>query len=296
MKLKGKDFCDRKELVKQLAKNTELMHALEYTSSRELWKKLRLAAGVQKDLLTWDEYLDFFFIKKDEYCKEEGRDWWNKVDKYGKPAHEETPEKESNLDTDSDKSGVGSAGSKQKRKRLHDALLGDLNSVNHESKSLKLLIASRRNKTIEEVEQEFNDRMEAAGFGPEREDGETDKGFGMANLGKKAPKKGGKKNNNNMDLMGADLDMDAMQDSLGFMREKSKNLLLPSQMELMEEVYKQMDTYDDEILRRSEFIMQLRSDGRIVDFIDQDAVKIAGVEKDNILNLEAVLSEIEKDE
>jgi len=67
----------------------------------------------------------------------------------------------------------------------------------------------------------------------------------------------------NMDLMGDDL-----QDSLGFMREKSKNLLLPSQMELMEEVYKQMDTYDDEILRRSEFIMQLRSDSRIVDFID----------------------------
>jgi hypothetical protein len=39
-------------------------------------------------------------------------------------------------------------------------------------------------------------------------------------------------------------------------------------MELMEEIYKEMDIYQDEILRRSEYIMQLRSDSRIVDFID----------------------------
>jgi len=39
-------------------------------------------------------------------------------------------------------------------------------------------------------------------------------------------------------------------------------------MSIMEEVYKQMDTYNDEILRRSEYIMQLRSDARVVDFID----------------------------
>ena len=38
LKLKGKDWCDRKELVKQMAKNVELMHALEFTSSKQLWK------------------------------------------------------------------------------------------------------------------------------------------------------------------------------------------------------------------------------------------------------------------
>lgn len=89
------------------------MNALEYDSSRELWKKLRVAKGVQSDLLTWDEYLDFFFIKKDEYCKEEGRDWWNKVDKDGKPAREQTPERDSMNDSGSDNDNAhGSAGSK----------------------------------------------------------------------------------------------------------------------------------------------------------------------------------------
>jgi len=134
--------------------------------------------------------------------------------------------------------------------------------------------------------------MEAAGFGPEHEDGTSGKG-GFSNVGRGKPQKKGKKQMN-MDLMGTD--MDAMQESMGFMREKSKNLLLPSQMSIMEEVYEQMDTYKDEILRRSEYIMQLRSDSRVCDFIDQDAVKIAGVEKDPILNLEQILSEIEKDE
>jgi len=135
IKLKGKDYIDRKELVRQLAKNTELMHELEFDSSRKLWKELQVAAGKKPDLLTWDEYLDFFFLRTATYeDRIDGNDWWNKVDKDGKPVVEETPSKDSKGsrfgDSSSDGSHfAGSTGSKRRRKRVHDALLQELEAV-----------------------------------------------------------------------------------------------------------------------------------------------------------------------
>lgn len=57
--------------------------------------------------------------------------------------------------------------------------------------------------------------MEAAGFGPEKEDGAP--GRSIKPVGSKKPK--ATKRSMNMDLMGTD--MEAMNESLGFMREKS---------------------------------------------------------------------------
>lgn len=42
----------------------------------------------------------------------------------------------------------------------------------------------------------------------------------------------------------------------------------------MQEIFEAMDKYKDKILRRSEFIMALRTDERVVEFIDVDAVKV----------------------
>jgi hypothetical protein len=163
-KLKGKDYIDRKELVRQLAKNTELMHELEFDSSRKLWKELQVAGGAKPDVLTWDEYLDFFFLRNATLADRiDGNDWWNKVDKDGKPVPEETPSKDSrasNLDNSSDGSRYGkSNGSRQRRKRVHDALLNELKSVKM-TPALEMLIESRKAKTIEEVEATFNAKIE----------------------------------------------------------------------------------------------------------------------------------------
>jgi hypothetical protein len=92
-------------------------------------------------------------------------------------------------------------------------------------------------------------------------------------------------------------DADAMNESLGFHREKSKNLLLPSQVHCMKEIYEALDKYSDGILQRSNLIMKLRTDERVVDFVDAEAVQVAG--KTNpvkILTLDQVLAEIERDE
>lgn len=62
----------------------------------------------------------------------------------------------------------------------------------------------------------------------------------------------------------------------------------------MQEIYDAMDKYRDKILRRADYIMSLRTDERVVEFIDVDAVQIPYSKK--LLTLDEVLVEIEKDE
>jgi hypothetical protein len=63
----------------------------------------------------------------------------------------------------------------------------------------------------------------------------------------------------------------------------------------MKEVFEKYDKYNDQILKRSHFLMQLRTDSLVVEFIDVDAVKVAA-SKAKILTMDQVLIEIEKDE
>jgi len=43
-------------------------------------------------------------------------------------------------------------------------------------------------------------------------------------------------------------------------------------METMKEVFERIDKYNDQIVRRADLLMALRTDERVVDFIDVDAV------------------------
>lgn len=90
------------------------------------------------------------------------------------------------------------------------------------------------------------------------------------------------------------LDTEVGGESFGFSREKSKNLLLNSQAEVMREVFEGLDKYNEGILRRSDFVMALRTDARVIDFIDCEAVKKPYSQ--TTLTLDAILLEIEKDE
>lgn len=83
-----------------------------------------------------------------------------------------------------------------------------------------------------------------------------------------------------------EIDKEVMENGLlGINRPKSKNLMLPSQMETMKEVFERIDKYSDQILKRSEFLMALRTDERVVDFIDADAVKLP-TEKHKVITLD----------
>lgn len=43
----------------------------------------------------------------------------------------------------------------------------------------------------------------------------------------------------------------------------------------MKNVFDQLDNYKEGILRRSEYVMGLRTDTKIIDFIDCEAIRIA---------------------
>ena len=90
------------------------------------------------------------------------------------------------------------------------------------------------------------------------------------------------------------LDTDIAGDGFGFSREKSKSLLLASQIEVMRQVFERLDKYNEGILRRTDFVMSLRTDSEVIDFIDCEALKKAY--SISTLTLDAVLLEIEKDE
>ena len=88
---------------------------------------------------------------------------------------------------------------------------------------------------------------------------------------------------------------EALQDVFKDDRTKSECLLLPSHLETMREVFERLDKYNDGILKRQQFLMALRIDELVVDFIDADAVKVACT-KPKILTMDQVMCEIEKDE
>jgi len=62
----------------------------------------------------------------------------------------------------------------------------------------------------------------------------------------------------------------------------------------MREIFEKLDKYREGILRRSDYVMHLRTDPRVIDFIDCEAVKKAY--SSTTLTLDAVFLEIEKDE
>ena len=79
--LAGKSFVTKKDLVSQLSKNPELMNALEVRSKRELNDYVENSACEKKGCLTWNEFLNCFFLKNATMeDRIDGNDWWSKLD------------------------------------------------------------------------------------------------------------------------------------------------------------------------------------------------------------------------
>lgn len=145
--------------------------------------------------------------------------------------------------------------------------------------ALELLLKSRRVKTEQEVEEDFKNMQEQKIL--------------SESLGVNT-----KKTNKKSAVMLEALNQDGLTDALG-KREKAKCLLLPSQVQTLKDIYEALDKYDDKILKRSDYLMRLRTDEKVVDFIDVDAVQTTIVEKNGtkrVLTLDQVLVEIERDE
>ena len=62
----------------------------------------------------------------------------------------------------------------------------------------------------------------------------------------------------------------------------------------MKQVFDRLDKYNEGILRRTDFVMALRTDAEVIDFIDCEAVKKAYSQ--STMTLDMILLEIEKDQ
>ena len=259
-----------------------MLRALGYDDQLNLKDSVKLAASVKDGFLTWGEFLDFFFLR-DATAQDrmDGDDWWNKLDPQGRamPADEapldaqegeEAEEQDQANASGKDKVLLGGPTPLQQREALERAPV-------EMTGSLQLLQDSRAMRTVREVQDEFLAKLAA--------DKRLSAGKDMSKPKKEAEYSG-------MQMMA-----DGSDDEDGgglFQREKSKNLLLGSQIEVMHQVFLRMDKYEEGILRRQEFVMALRTDGDVIDFIDCDAVKKAYSQ--TTLTLDAVLMEIERDE
>ena len=282
-KFKGSSYVSKNDLLKQLAQNPELLHALGYTDPGELKDNVKLAASKKEGYLMWSEFLDFFFLKDAPlYDRIVGQDWWNQVDHEGNqimpkeeteydPLAEGTTELRDNLqDTSNQQLNVSNLSGGQKAYTGHPM---DSRPVKMTA-SLQVLQESRATKAENDVEEEFA-KMAA------------DKKTAKANpAAKPAKAKVTEYESLDMELPG--------EGGFGFGREKSINLMLSSQMQVMNEVFDRLDRYNEGILRRSDYVMALRCDIQTIDFIDCEAVKKAY--STSKMTLDEVLLEIEKDE
>lgn len=83
---KGKPYVAQKDLIKQLAKNPELMHALGYEDAHQFTDNVKLSASKKEGYLMWNEFLDFFFLKGATLppSLERRKDWWIQLDSKGR--------------------------------------------------------------------------------------------------------------------------------------------------------------------------------------------------------------------
>lgn len=82
-KLQGRPYLTKQDLVKQLSKNEELLHALGYEES-EIVHAVKRAPGVKDGCLLWEEFLDFFFKRQEalvlgQKARSDDEGWWRKI-------------------------------------------------------------------------------------------------------------------------------------------------------------------------------------------------------------------------
>lgn len=198
------------------------MQALEYKSKEALKSDLKMAAGSKDGCLTWEEFLNFFFLKNATMADRiDGNDWWNKVDREGNPILADTTPTKGETFASSEKGST--SGKKRLDKRT--SLFADFKEVDV-TPAMQLLMDSRRVKTEQEVEEDWANMQR------------------RKTLEAEVGSPGGAKTKKKQPTVMLGMDEDGV-DPLGFQREKSKNLLLASQIETMKEIYDRLDKYND---------------------------------------------------
>ena len=195
------------------------MGALEIRSKRELNDSVDLAACKKRGCMTWNEFLNFFFLKNATFeDRIDGNDWWDKLDQNGQPIVEET-EKDKTVSRTFDDDELDDKENTAENNRFGGGRMSRGARLLKEFKevpmtpALDFLINTRKSKVAFDVDDDFRGM---------RETGATSSGLD------KMRSSGGMRTN-----MAPIVDQEAVDAQLGIAREKSKCLLLPSQIETM---------------------------------------------------------------
>jgi hypothetical protein len=83
-KLQGKAYITKVDLVRQLAKNDELMNALGYEGPDEITQGVKKMSTTKDGCMLWEEFLDFFFLRQNqlEYrgsVQDQDNRWWRRI-------------------------------------------------------------------------------------------------------------------------------------------------------------------------------------------------------------------------
>ena len=209
----------------------------------------------------------------------DGNDWWDMLDLDGnlkKEDESKDKEKEKKGMFDSEDEEGGELNEITLRKRQQQLML-EVQEVKM-TPALEQLIATRKKKVIDDVENDFENMRESKMMGAST--------MASTNINKKSGK---------MSKQFTEGSTGNVAAQLGFQREKSKCLLLPSQIEMMKSEFDFIDKDRELMVNRSELLMHIRTTPSIVNFIGDDAVQVAGNRK-KVLTVDQVLAEIELDE
>ena len=135
------------------------MNALDIKSKRELHDQVDMAHCAKKGCLTWNEFLNYFFLRNATMQDRiDGDDWWTKLDMQGQPIEErddnnfertfgEDDENEDDEDKEEDRFG---------RKMSRGArLLKEFKEVPMTA-ALEFLLNTRKHKVEHDVETDFS--------------------------------------------------------------------------------------------------------------------------------------------
>lgn len=86
---KGASFISRADLVKQLAKNVEVLQALGLSDQRQLQDRIKVYQSSKDGFYTWPEFVEFFMARdlKQHERSADGSEWWNQIDSQGRLIH-----------------------------------------------------------------------------------------------------------------------------------------------------------------------------------------------------------------
>ena len=146
--------------------------------------------------------------------------------------------------------------------------------------ALEMLLETRKKKVVDDVDTEFTTMR----------GGETR--VGASSMGQTAGSSTGFKKSG---FSTGGMKQDDVAAQLGLQRAKSKCLLLPSQIEMMRIEFESKDRHKEQIVRRADLIMHMRTTPCIVNFIGDNAVQVAGARK-KTLTVDQIFHEIELDE